>query len=98
MSPTKTCLIHAQNRHSSMEQLYNGTISVDHATNYIFNNHQVNLTSATIVESKHKCESNFDKFGVQIKQYAANDHPFRSTIWIDNCSVQLQLLTSHSSV
>ena len=50
-----------------MKQLYGGTIFVDHATNYIFNNHQVNLTAATTVESKHKCESKFDKFGIPLK-------------------------------
>ena len=49
-----------------MKQLCGGTIIFDHATNYIFNNHQVNLTAATTVKSKHKSESKFDEFGIQI--------------------------------
>ena len=59
------------------EQLYGDTIFIDHATNYIFNNYQVNLTAATTVESKDKCKSKLDEFGIQIKQYTAENHPFR---------------------
>ena len=72
-----------------MKQLCGGTIFVDHATNCIFSNHQVNLTAATTLEIKNKCESKFDEFGVQIKQYATDSHPFRSKIWVDDCAVQL---------
>ena len=71
---------------------------MDHATNFIFNNHQVILTAASTVASKHKCESKFDEFGVQIKQYGADNHPFRSKVWVEDCVVQRQLPTSHSGV
>ena len=98
MSPTKGCLIHTLGKRSSMVQLYRDTIFVDHATNYIFNDYLVNHTAATTVESKHKCESRFDKFGAQIKQYAPNNHPYRSKIWADDYAVQLQLPISHSGV
>ena len=81
-----------------MKQLCGGTICVDHVTNNIFNNHQVSLTAATTVESKHKCESKFDEFVIQIKQYTADNHPFRSKVWVEDCAVQLQLPKSHSSV
>ena len=67
MSPIKGCLIHTRGKESSMKQLWCGAIFVDHATNFIFNNHQVNLIAASSVASKHKCESKFDEFGVQIK-------------------------------
>ena len=78
--PTKGCLIHTRGKESSMKQLCCGIIFVDHAINYIFNNYQVNLTAATTVESKHKCESKIDEFGIQIKQYAADNHPFHSKV------------------
>ena len=81
-----------------MKQLYGGTIIVDHATNYIFNNHQFNLTAATTVESKRKCGSKFDEFGIQIQQYAANNHPLCSTVWVKDCVVQLQFPISYSRV
>ena len=67
MSPTKGRLVYTRGIEYSMEQLYGGAIFVDHATNFIFNNHQVNLTAASTVTSKHKYESKFDEFGVQIK-------------------------------
>ena len=70
-----------------MKQLCGVTIFVDHATNYIFNNHQVNLTAATTVESKHKCESKFDEFGIQIKQYVADNHPFCSKVRVKDFAV-----------
>ena len=91
MSPTKGRLIQTRGKESSMKQLCGGTIFTGHATNYIFNNHQVNLTAVTTVESKHKCESKFNEFGIQIKQYAADNHPFHSKVWIEDCAVKLQL-------
>lgn len=80
ISPTKGGLIHTWCKESSMKQLCGGTIFVNHATNYIFNNHQVKLTATITVKSKHKCESKFDKFGIQIKQYDADNHPFHSKV------------------
>ena len=81
-----------------MKQLCGGTIFINHATDHIFNNHQVNLTAANTVESKHKCESKFDEIGIQIEQLAADNHTFRSKVWVEDCVIQLQLRTSHSSV
>ena len=39
MSPTKGSLIYTRGKESSKKQLCFGTIFIDHATNYIFNNH-----------------------------------------------------------
>ena len=47
---------------------------------------------------KHKYKSKFDEFGIQIKQYAADNQPFRSKVWVEDCAVQLQLQTSHSGI
>ena len=98
MSPSKGRLQHTKGLESSSKQYVGGTLFVDHATNYIFNNHQVNLTAIATVESKHKCESAFDEIGIQIKQYHSDNHPFRSKIWVNDCSVQQQLPTKHSGV
>jgi hypothetical protein len=99
MSPSKGRLLHTKGLESSSKQYVGGTIFIDHATNFLFTNHQINLTAASTVESKHQCESKFDKFGVQIKQYAVNNHPFRSKAWVDDCTIlQRQLPTKHSGV
>jgi hypothetical protein len=98
MSPSKGRLIHTKGQESSANQYVGGTIFIDHATNYVFNNHQVNLTAESTVESKHKCESKFDEFGIQIKQFAADNHPFRSKAWTVDCAVQQQLPTKYSGV
>jgi hypothetical protein len=98
MSPSKRRLIHTRGKESSSQQYVCGTIFVDHATNFLFNNHQVNLTAESTVASKHKCESLFDEFGVQIKQYAAINHPFRSKAWVSDCAAQHQLPTKYSGV
>jgi hypothetical protein len=89
MSPSKGCLIHTRGKEASSNQYISGTIFIDHATNYLFTNHQVNLTSESTVASKHKCESTFDEFGIQIKQFAADNHPSRSKAWVSDCAVQL---------
>ena len=81
-----------------MKQLCRGKIFVNHATNFIFINRPFNLTAATTVVSKHKCESKFDGFGIQIKQYVSDNHPFRSEVWVEDCAVQLQLNTLHYGV
>jgi hypothetical protein len=67
MSPSKGRLQHTRGQESSLKKYVSGTISTDHATNFLFNNHQVNLTAASTVESKHECGSKFDEFGVQIQ-------------------------------
>jgi hypothetical protein len=96
MSPTKGPLTHTRGLESSSKQYAGGTIFIDHATNFLFNNHQVNLTAELTVENKHKCESKFDEFGAQIKQFAADNHPFRSKSWTSDCAVQHQPPTKHS--
>jgi hypothetical protein len=98
MSPSRGRLEHTKGLESSEKQYVGGTIFIDHATNFLFNNHQVNLTAATTVESKHACESKFDEVGVQIKQYSADNHPFRSKAWVADCVIQQQLSTQHSGV
>jgi hypothetical protein len=98
MSPSKGRLMHTRGKESSSQQYVGGTIFVDHATNFLFNNHQVNLTAESTITSKHKCESLFDEFGIQIQQYAADNHPFRSKAWVSDCAAQHQLPTKHSGV
>ena len=105
MSPSKGRLQHTKGLESSSKQYVGGTMFIDHATNYmVFNNHQINLTAVktiavTAIESKHYlCGNKFDEFGIQIHQFHADNHPFRSKSWVADCAVQQQLSTSHSGV
>jgi hypothetical protein len=98
MSSSKGRLLHTKGPESSSKQYVGGTIFIDHATNFLFTNHRINLTASSTVESKHQCESKFDEFGIRIKQYAADNHPFPSKAWVDDCAVQRQLPTKHSGV
>jgi len=90
MSSTLGRLSHTLGKESKSHQLAGGTIFIDHASNYIFHHHQVNLTAAATVRSKHACEKHFDSFGITIRQYASDNSPFSSKEWIADCSAQHQ--------
>jgi hypothetical protein len=62
MSPSKGRLPHTKGLESSSKQYVGGIIFIDHATNYVFNNHQINLTAVTTIESKHLRENKFEEF------------------------------------
>ena len=98
MSTTRGRLPHTHGKESKEKKLVGGTIFVDHATNYIFSNHQNHLTAAATVDSKHQCEKHFGDYGITIKQCSADNHPFCSQLWKDDCIVQQQLETAHSGV
>jgi hypothetical protein len=90
MSTTHGRLIHTHGKEDKSNQLVGETIFVDHATNYIFHRHQVNLTAATSVHSKHACEDHFLQHGVRICHYVSDNHPFSSKVWVNDCAVQNQ--------
>jgi hypothetical protein len=90
MSTTHGRLIHTHGKEDKSNQLVGGTIFVDHATNYIFHRHQVNLTAAASVHSKHACEDHFLQHGVRIRHYVSDNHPFTSKVWVNDCAVQNQ--------
>jgi hypothetical protein len=71
-SPSKGRLTHTKGLELTSKQYVGGTIFIDNATNFLFTNHQVNLTAASTVESKNKYKSKFD----QSKQFTADNHPF----------------------
>jgi hypothetical protein len=66
MSSTLGRLSHIKGKEDKASQFVGGTLFVDFATNYIFNNHQVNLTAAATVQSKHACERHFHKHGHKV--------------------------------
>jgi len=55
---------------------------VDYATNFIYHNHQINLTSTETVRSKHGLEMALQDYGVSVKEYIADNQPFTSKEWM----------------
>ena len=97
-SMTRGCLQNTKGKERDSQKLVGGTIFVDHATKFVFTNHQTQLTAAATVESKHACERKFESMGVHIRQYSADNHPFRAKEWTDDCANQHQQETRYSGV
>ena len=72
------------------KRLVGGTIFVDHATNFITHQHQINLTATETVCSKHLSKSLYSDHGVVVKEYIADNHPFNAKLWIQDIENQHQ--------
>jgi hypothetical protein len=98
MSSTLGRLSHTKGKEDKASQFVGGTLFVDFATNYIFNDHQVNLTAAATVRSKHACERHFHEHGHKVQGYLADNNPFQSDLWTKDCQLQQQQHTTFSGV
>ena len=98
VSSKKGRLSHTKGKESIAKQLVGGTIFVDHATGFVVHSHQNNLSADATVMSKIHCEKVFSEFGIKVKGYAADNHPFRSEAWKNDCETKNQLPTQHSGV
>jgi hypothetical protein len=68
-SPILGRLQHTQGKEKDDVKHVGGAIFMDVATNYIFINHQPNLTAGMTVGSKHLLKSFAAEYGVKIKEY-----------------------------
>ena len=98
MSSTLGRLPHTKGKEDKATQYVGGTLFVDFATNYIFHHHQVNLTAAATVRSKHECERHFMEHGFKVQGYLADNNPFQSKLWTTDCKLQQQQHTTFSGV
>ena len=71
-------------------QFIGGAIFVDHATRYIFNQHQHSTTTAESVLSKYAFENHSSIHGVKICEYVADNNPFHGKEWTNDCLNQQQ--------
>ena len=62
-------------------QYSGGSIFVDHASRFIFNQHQLSTTTAKTVRSKHLFESYCASQGVKVTEYVTDNHPFHGEEW-----------------
>ena len=72
-------------------QYSGGSIFVDHASRFIFNQHQLSTTTAKTVRSKHLFESHCTSLGVKVTEYVTDNHPFHGDQWKVDCQIQNQL-------
>ena len=98
MSTTLGQLAHTRGKESSSRQVVGGTIFVDHATGFIVHNHQSSLSAISTIASKSHCEKIFDSYGIRVKGYAADNQPFRSKEWTNDCALKRQLPPQYSGV
>ena len=62
-------------------QYSGGAIFVDHASHFIFNQHQLSTTTPESVCSKHLFESYCNSQGVRVTEYVTDNHPFHGAEW-----------------
>jgi hypothetical protein len=72
------------------EKYAGGSIFYDVASKFIFVKHQANQTGAATVASKHTFERTADEFGIKIKEYLSDNHPFKSLEFVQDCVNQGQ--------
>ena len=72
-------------------QYSGGSIFVDHASRFIFNQHQLSTTTAETVRSKHLFESYCTSQGISVTEYVTGNHPFHGAEWKSDCENQNQL-------
>ena len=72
-------------------QYSGGSIFVDHASRFIFNQHQLSTTTAETVRSKHLFESYCASQGVKVTKYITDNRPFHGAEWKLDCEIQNQL-------
>ena len=90
---TRGRLAHTKGREPITSRYRGGTIFVDHASSYIFINHQVSLDVTQTLQGKHKFEKDADLYGIKIKAYRGDNHPFAAAEFQADIQLEDQDLT-----
>ena len=73
---------------------YNGgTVFVDHSSGYIYLHHQVSLRAGDTLQGKHAFEQFADQYGIKLKAFHADNHPFGKTEITDDIKLQDQTIS-----
>ena len=67
-----------------------GAIFMDVASKFVFLEHIPNLTATFAVKAKHALERTAESYGVSIKEYLTDNHPFKSEEFVRDCENQGQ--------
>lgn len=69
---TKGRLLHTYGKEEPDQQFKGGAIFVDHASGYIYTEHQVHLTTHETLKAKEKFEAHLRDFGVVVSTYLSD--------------------------
>ncbi len=86
-------LPHTYGREDQSTQYTGGTIFVDHASQYIWVNHQISLRVGDTLRGKHAFEDFAKDFGIKIKSYHSDNHPFRAAEFLEDLQLLDQTIT-----
>ena len=70
-----------------------GTLFVDHASGYIFLKNQISLRVGETLQGKHAFERFADHYGIKLRSFHADNHPFGALEFIDDLELQGQSIT-----
>ena len=92
-SPVLGRLPHTRGKEAEQDKVKCGTIFVDHATQFIKVFHQVSLHVHEALKGKHELEEFCKQFGRTIKGFHADNHPWGSAEFREDCKAKDQNLT-----
>ena len=92
-SPVLGRLGHTRGKEADCDKVKCGSMFVDHCTGFMFTHHQSSLRTEDALHGKHLFEQFAKGFGVTIKTYHADNHPFGSAAFREDIAAQGQQLT-----
>jgi hypothetical protein len=89
-SPVRGRLPNTFGKEPEVHRFTGGGIFVNIATKFVFAQHLPKLTAAFAVKAKHALERYAETFGVEIKEYLTDNHPFSAKEFAHDCENQKQ--------
>jgi len=86
-------LAHTYGKEKPTERYHGGTIFVDHASGFIYTHNQVSLRAGETLQAKRSFERGLDSFGIKVKAFRADNHPFSAKVILDDLELQGQSIT-----
>ena len=80
-------------KESDSNRYSGGTIYVDHSSGYVFIYHQVSLRVGDTLQGKHEFERMANEYGIKLKHFHADNHPFGAEEFLEDLELQGQTLT-----
>ena len=92
-SRTPGRLATTRGREQPQLQYNGGTIFTDHASSYMFLHNQISLRVGETLQGKHQLEDFASQFGIKIKSYHADNHPFGADEFLQDIELLDQSIT-----
>ena len=85
---------HTKGKEDESQKYNGGTIFVDHYSGYVHVKHQVSLATGETLGSKHDFEQLARLYGISVKGYHTDNHPFSSKEFQEDLELQGQKFTT----